>query len=67
MYLLTKCRATDAGVKEIILDNIELSKKLGFESIISRYISRKSEFSSLNELTLQIYANSLIKYTERAD
>ncbi|NYC94750.1 hypothetical protein [Clostridium acetobutylicum] len=67
LYFLTKCRATDAGVKEIILENIRLAKKLGFESTISRYISGKSDFNSLSELTLQTYANSLLKHTELAD
>lgn len=67
LYLLTKCSATDAGVKEIILENIGLAKKLGFESTISRYISAKSDFNSLNELTLQTYVNSLLKYTKLAD
>lgn len=67
LYLQTKCRATDTGVKEIILENMGLAKKLGFESTISRYIIEKSEFRSLKELTLQTYANSLLENNERAD
>ncbi len=67
LYLQTKCKAADTGVKEIILENIGLAKKLGFESTISRYMLAKSEFHSLNELTLQTYANSLLGNNERAD
>jgi len=67
LYLQTKCKAADSGVKEIILENIGLAKKLEFESTISRYILETSEFHSLNELTLQTYANSLLENNERAD
>lgn len=67
LYLQTKCKSADTGVKEIILENIGLSKKLGFESTISRYILSRSEFNSLNELTLQTYANSLLGNNEQAD
>ncbi|MCT4563574.1 MAG: hypothetical protein N4A68_04570 [Maledivibacter sp.] len=67
LYIQTKCKATDAGVKEIILENMGLAKKLGFESTIDRYILVKSEFHSLSELTLQTYTNSLLEDYKLAD
>lgn len=67
LYLLTKCRTAEGGVKEIIIQNLGLAKKLGFESTIKRYISERVNFSQLNELTLQTYANLQINNVKLAE